>query len=72
MALTSPDAEGGCAWPSQAPSMHFNYRYFETEPWNGMESQWWWGGGQDTTPAYIEKDDLKFFHGSLKVLQADF
>jgi coproporphyrinogen III oxidase len=41
--------------------MHFNYRYFETE--GGL---WWFGGGADITPAYIDKADLKHFHGHLK------
>ena len=26
-----------------APTMHFNYRYFETEDWNGVPGQWWFG-----------------------------
>jgi len=43
------------------PTMHFNYRYFETD--GGI---WWFGGGQDITPCYIDEDDMKHFHGSLK------
>jgi len=43
------------------PTMHFNYRYFETE--GGM---WWFGGGTDITPAYLDLDDMKHFHGSYK------
>ena len=43
------------------PTMHFNYRYFETD--GGI---WWFGGGQDITPCYINDDDMKHFHGSLK------
>ena len=45
----------------KCPTMHFNYRYFET---NG--GIWWFGGGQDITPAYVNEDDMKHFHGSLK------
>ena len=47
--------------------MHFNYRYFETEPWNGIDSQWWFGGGTDITPSYLFEEDMKHFHGTLKV-----
>ena len=43
------------------PTMHFNYRYFETE--GGM---WWFGGGTDITPAYLDTDDMKHFHGTYK------
>ncbi|KAL3157289.1 hypothetical protein ABBQ38_001521 [Trebouxia sp. C0009 RCD-2024] len=51
-----------------APTMHFNYRYFETEEWNGVPSQWWFGGGTDITPSYINADDLKHFHGAYKAV----
>merc|ERR1711924_48095 len=44
-----------------APTMHFNYRYFETD--GGV---WWFGGGTDITPAYLNEDDMKHFHGSYK------
>mmetsp|Transcript_29599 Transcript_29599/g.70522 ORF Transcript_29599/g.70522 Transcript_29599/m.70522 type:complete len:396 (-) Transcript_29599:258-1445(-) len=53
-------------WNPKAPTMHFNYRYFETEPWNGLDSQWWFGGGTDITPSYLFEDDMKHFHGTLK------
>eukprot|EP00894_Picocystis_sp_ML_P005224 jgi/Pico_ML_1/55741/g1386.t1 len=49
-----------------APTMHFNYRYFETEEWNGVPSQWWFGGGTDLTPSYVFEDDAKHFHGTYK------
>ena len=42
-------------------------RYFETEEWNGVPSQWWFGGGTDITPSYIDPQDLKHFHGTYKV-----
>lgn len=45
-----------------APTMHFNYRYFETD--GGV---WWFGGGTDITPAYLFEEDMKHFHGTLKV-----
>ena len=32
------------------PTMHFNYRYFETD--GGV---WWFGGGTDITPAYLDE-----------------
>lgn len=41
--------------------MHFNYRYFETEG-----GAWWFGGGIDITPSYLDTDDMKHFHGTLK------
>lgn len=44
-----------------APTMHFNYRYFETD--GGV---WWFGGGTDITPSYLNEDDMKHFHGSYK------
>jgi coproporphyrinogen III oxidase len=27
-------------WNPHAPTMHFNYRYFETDEWNGIPGQW--------------------------------
>jgi len=44
-----------------APTMHFNYRYFETD--GGV---WWFGGGTDITPSYVNEDDMKHFHGTWK------
>lgn len=44
-----------------APTMHFNYRYFETD--GGV---WWFGGGTDITPSYLNRDDMKHFHGTYK------
>mmetsp|Transcript_27446 Transcript_27446/g.79118 ORF Transcript_27446/g.79118 Transcript_27446/m.79118 type:complete len:398 (-) Transcript_27446:206-1399(-) len=44
-----------------APTMHFNYRYFETD--GGV---WWFGGGTDITPAYVNEEDMKQFHGTYK------
>ncbi|KAI0567719.1 coproporphyrinogen III oxidase [Gracilaria domingensis] len=44
-----------------APTMHFNYRYFETD--RGL---WWFGGGTDLTPAYVFEEDVKHFHSTLK------
>lgn len=43
------------------PTMHFNYRYFETD--GGV---WWFGGGTDITPSYLNLDDMKHFHGTYK------
>jgi coproporphyrinogen III oxidase len=43
------------------PTMHFNYRYFETEG-----GTWWFGGGTDITPSYIDEEDMKHFHGTYK------
>lgn len=46
---------------AMAPTMHFNYRYFETD--RGL---WWFGGGTDLTPSYLYEDDAQHFHGVLK------
>jgi coproporphyrinogen III oxidase len=39
------------------PTMHFNYRYFETD--GGI---WWFGGGTDITPAYLDRENIQHFH----------
>ena len=39
------------------PTVHFNYRYFETEG-----GTWWFGGGTDLTPAYLDEADVKVEH----------
>lgn len=52
-----------------APTLHFNYRYFETDaPQDapGAPRQWWFGGGTDLTPAYIFEEDVKHFHSVQK------
>ncbi|KAK7273484.1 hypothetical protein RIF29_14535 [Crotalaria pallida] len=52
-----------------APTLHFNYRYFETDAPKdapGAPRQWWFGGGTDLTPAYIFEDDVKHFHSIQK------
>lgn len=46
-----------------APTMHFNYRYFETDG-----GAWWFGGGTDITPSYIFEEDMKHFHGTYKTI----
>ena len=46
-----------------APTMHFNYRYFETD--GGV---WWFGGGTDITPAYLFEEDMQHFHGTYKAI----
>ncbi|KAL9271350.1 Oxygen-dependent coproporphyrinogen-III oxidase, chloroplastic-like protein [Drosera capensis] len=48
-----------------APTLHFNYRYFETDAPKdapGAPRQWWFGGGTDLTPAYVHEEDVKHFH----------
>lgn len=47
------------------PTIHFNYRYFEVEDSDGS-IQWWFGGGTDLTPYYLNEDDIKHFHSTLK------
>jgi coproporphyrinogen III oxidase len=51
-----------------APTMHFNYRYFETDEWNGIPGQWWFGGGTDITPSFVDEADMKHFHGTYKAV----
>ncbi|PKA62138.1 Coproporphyrinogen-III oxidase, chloroplastic [Apostasia shenzhenica] len=48
-----------------SPTLHFNYRYFETDAPKdspGAPREWWFGGGTDLTPAYIFEEDVKHFH----------
>ncbi|XP_014259438.1 oxygen-dependent coproporphyrinogen-III oxidase isoform X2 [Cimex lectularius] len=47
------------------PTVHFNYRYFEVSDSKGNK-QWWFGGGTDLTPYYLNEDDAKHFHSTLK------
>ncbi|KAG5339219.1 HEM6 oxidase, partial [Acromyrmex heyeri] len=47
------------------PTIHFNYRYFEVENPDGT-TQWWFGGGTDLTPYYLDEEDAKHFHKTLK------
>lgn len=49
-----------------APTMHFNYRYFETDDFKGVPGKWWFGGGSDITPSYVFEEDMKHFHGVYK------
>ncbi|KAG6462041.1 hypothetical protein O3G_MSEX013024 [Manduca sexta] len=46
------------------PTIHFNYRYFEVRDKDGV--QWWFGGGTDLTPYYLNEEDAKHFHLTLK------
>ncbi|CAH6723461.1 oxygen-dependent coproporphyrinogen-III oxidase [[Candida] jaroonii] len=46
-----------------APTVHLNYRYFETiDPDTGLPDTWWFGGGADLTPCYLYEEDAKLFH----------
>ncbi|XP_041773322.1 oxygen-dependent coproporphyrinogen-III oxidase [Anopheles merus] len=47
------------------PTIHFNYRYFEVTDSTGQK-QWWFGGGTDLTPYYLNEEDAKHFHRTLK------
>ncbi|KAI1916003.1 Coproporphyrinogen-III oxidase [Ophidiomyces ophidiicola] len=52
-----------------APTVHLNYRYFETsdpkDPMHGPKN-WWFGGGTDLTPSYLFPEDCKHFHQTIK------
>ncbi|EUB55646.1 Coproporphyrinogen-III oxidase [Echinococcus granulosus] len=49
-----------------APTMHFNYRYFEVIDVETGQSIWWFGGGCDLTPSFLYEEDVKHFHGLQK------
>ncbi len=50
------------------PIIHMNIRYFEMSPPIGEAGNkvHWLGGGIDLTPHYVNENDAKFFHQSLK------
>ncbi len=49
-----------------APTVHMNYRYFETTNPDGSTQAWWFGGGADLTPSYLFEEDAIHFHKQLK------
>lgn len=49
-----------------APTVHLNYRYFETEKTDGSPTAWWFGGGTDLTPSYLFDEDAIHFHKTIK------
>ncbi|KAG8526265.1 uncharacterized protein KY384_000258 [Bacidia gigantensis] len=49
-----------------APTVHFNYRYFETMDKDGTCNAWWFGGGTDLTPSYLYDEDAIHFHQIIK------
>lgn len=49
-----------------APTVHLNYRYFETQNEDGSPQAWWFGGGADLTPIYLFEEDAELFHRDLK------
>lgn len=49
-----------------APTVHLNYRYFETENPDGTPAAWWFGGGTDLTPSYLFDEDAIHFHKTIK------
>ena len=49
-----------------APTVHFNYRYFETMDEQGKCNAWWFGGGTDLTPSYLYDEDAIHFHRVIK------
>jgi coproporphyrinogen III oxidase len=49
-----------------APTVHLNYRYFETANADGTSNAWWFGGGSDLTPCYLFDEDAIQFHQGLK------
>ena len=49
-----------------APTVHLNYRYFETQNADGSPNTWWFGGGTDLTPSYLFDEDAIQFHKAIK------
>ncbi|KAF9985451.1 Coproporphyrinogen-III oxidase [Mortierella antarctica] len=50
-----------------APTVHFNYRYFELRGTEGTEPvSWWFGGGCDLTPTILYEEDAIHFHKVIK------
>ncbi|KAH7117767.1 coproporphyrinogen III oxidase [Dendryphion nanum] len=49
-----------------APTVHLNYRYFETADETGATNAWWYGGGCDLTPSYLFDEDAIHFHRTIK------
>lgn len=49
-----------------APTVHLNYRYFETMRPDGTPQAWWFGGGSDLTPSYLFDEDAVHFHKTMK------
>ena len=49
-----------------APTVHLNYRYFETMDKSGEGKAWWFGGGTDLTPSYLFDEDAIHFHHTIK------
>ncbi|KAF3940752.1 hypothetical protein ABW19_dt0206305 [Dactylella cylindrospora] len=49
-----------------APTVHLNYRYFETMQPDGTSQSWWFGGGTDLTPSYLFDEDAIHFHKTIK------
>ncbi|KAG0249491.1 Coproporphyrinogen-III oxidase [Mortierella polycephala] len=50
-----------------APTVHFNYRYFELGSKDGDEPvSWWFGGGCDLTPTILYEEDAVHFHKVIK------
>ncbi|RPB18785.1 Coproporphyrinogen oxidase [Terfezia boudieri ATCC MYA-4762] len=49
-----------------APTVHLNYRYFETMRPDGTTQSWWFGGGTDLTPSYLFDEDVIHFHKTIK------
>ena len=45
------------------PIIHMNVRFFEM-----TSGTWWFGGGIDLTPHYVDKNDARHFHQTLKTV----
>lgn len=49
------------------PIIHMNVRYLQLQtPNSELPASEWFGGGIDLTPIYVDEDDAKYFHQTLK------
>lgn len=48
------------------PTVHANWRYFELYDNAGKRIDCWFGGGSDLTPYYLDEEDGRHFHRTLK------
>lgn len=48
------------------PTTHANWRYFELYNKEGQIVDQWFGGGSDLTPYYLDEEDARHFHTTLK------
>lgn len=53
-------------WNPHVPTTHANFRYFELYNEAGQVIKSWLGGGADLTPYYLDEEDARHFHQTLR------